>query len=178
MRDETTFDLDEMERMERWQYYTSSYIRTEPTEGIPRHRLHKTILTRNRASADIDFEEGGVLPKPLAYQEDLTLRICVNTYKMIYKPHGSEYFIYTDKPLGTNPETTVSVARERLQKFEDARSQRFKEKFEKNNAWMKNLSHDEVSKINMDFKKWTEEGIIPGTEAPATNGASDDVDMA
>ncbi|EHL02139.1 putative Paired amphipathic helix protein pst1 [Glarea lozoyensis 74030] len=164
MRDDTTFDLDDMERMEKWQYYTSSYIRTEPTEGIPRSRLHKTILTRNRASADAHFEEGGVLPKPLAYQEDLTLRICVNTYKMMYKAGGSEYFIYTDKPLSIDPETKVSAARERLQKFEEARSQRFKEKFEKNNAWMKNLSHDEVSKVNMDFKKWTENGIVPGTE--------------
>jgi paired amphipathic helix protein Sin3a len=177
MRDDTTFDLNNMERMESWQYYTSSYIRTEPTEGIPRQRLHKTVLTRNRASADANFEEGGVLPKPLAYKEDLTLRICVNTYKMMYKEFGSEYFIYTDKPLGTDPKTNVSAARERLQKFEDSRSQRFKEKFEKNNAWMKNLSHDEVSKINMDFKKWTDNGVITSTEESVPNG-KDDVTMA
>jgi paired amphipathic helix protein Sin3a len=168
-----------MERMERWQYYTSSYVRIEPTEGIPRNLLHKTILTRNLPPADADVEDSGILPKPLAYNEDLTLRICVNTYKMLYKPHNgtssSEYFIYTDKSLGSDPKTGSSAARERLQKFEDARTQRFKEKFEMNNAWMKGLNHDQVSKISVDFKKWTDEGIVPGTETPNTNGA--DVEM-
>jgi paired amphipathic helix protein Sin3a len=177
MRDDTTFEMSTMERMNAWQYYTSSYIRTEPTEGVPRRYMHKTILTRNRAATDANFEEAGVLPKPLAYHEDLTLRICVNTYKMMYKEEGNEYFIYTDQPLGTNPETTVSFARERLQKFEESRSQRFKEKFEKNNAWMKNLSHDEVSKINMNFKKWTDDGVIPSTEESVPN-VNDDVTMA
>ena len=176
MRDETTFDLDDMERMERWQYYTSSYVRVELTEGIPRNHLHKTILTRNLPSADAEIDETGVLPKPLAYDEDLSLRICVNTYKMLYKYPGSEYFIYTDKTLTTDPTTNTSAARERLRKYEDARTQRFKEKFEMNNAWMKNLNHDEVSKITMDFKKWTDEGIVPGTEP--SNTGTDDVEMA
>jgi paired amphipathic helix protein Sin3a len=177
MRDETTFDLDDMERMERWQYYTSSYVRIEPTEGIPRNLLHKTVLTRNLPSPDADIEEIGVLPKPLVFDEDLTLRICVNTYKMLYKYPGSEFFIYTDKTLGNDPKTKTSAARERLQKFEDARKQRFKEKFEMNNAWMKGLNHDQVSKITRDFKKWTEEGILPGQDAPSASGIGD-VEMA
>ncbi|KAG9232420.1 putative paired amphipathic helix protein pst1 [Amylocarpus encephaloides] len=164
--DETTFDLDDMERMERWQYYASSYVRIEPTEGIPRNLLHKPLLTRNLPSADAEIEDAGVLPKPLAFEEDLTLRICANTYKMMYKFPGSEYFIYTDKMMGIDSKTGQSAARERLRKCEDARTQRFKEKFEMNNAWMKNLNHDEVSKITMDFKKWIDEGILPNGDTP------------
>jgi paired amphipathic helix protein Sin3a len=68
-RDETTFDLDDMERKERWQYYTSSYIRLEPTEGIDRSRLHKTVLTRNLPSGEIDTEEAATLPKPLLFSD-------------------------------------------------------------------------------------------------------------
>jgi paired amphipathic helix protein Sin3a len=158
-----------MERMTRWQYYVSSYIRIEPTEGVKRGKMHKSVLTRNVPSPDTDAEE----PKPIEYKEDLTLQICANSYKIIYKKGGSEYFIYTDKSLGLNPETGVSAAKERLQKFQDARKQRFKEKFEMNNAWMKDLNHDQVSKITMDFKKWTDEGVLPGTEAPVASGSGD-----
>ncbi|KAF4635150.1 hypothetical protein G7Y89_g2941 [Cudoniella acicularis] len=175
-RDETTFDLDDMARMERWQYYTSSYIRIEPTEGIQRVHMRKSVLARNMPSPDADVDDGANQPKPIVYEEDLVLRICVNSYKMIYKYPGSEFFIYTDKPLTYDPKTKTSAARERLQKFEDARKQRFKEKFEMNNAWMKGLNHDQVSKITMDFKKWTDEGVLPGGGVPATPGA-DDVEM-
>lgn len=162
-----------MERMQRWQYYIASYVCIEPTEGVPRNRLHKTVLTRNLPSTDTDDASHQL--KALVYKEDLTLRICVNTYKMMYKHPGSEFFIYTDKSLGDDPKTKASAARERLQKYEDARKQRFKEKFEMNNAWMKGLNHDEVSKVTMDFKKWTDEGVIPGPAAHATSG---DVEMS
>lgn len=149
-----------MDRMELWQYYTSSYVRVEPTEGINRNAITKVLLNRN-LDKDIDVEGMIVQPKALAFNEELPLRICVNTYKMLYQYPGSEYFIYTDNSLSTDPKTKVSTARERLHKVEAIRTQRFKEKFEMNTPWMKNLDHDEVSKITMEFKKWTEEGIPP-----------------
>ncbi|TVY44918.1 Paired amphipathic helix protein [Lachnellula subtilissima] len=168
-RDETTFDLDDMERMARWQYYVSSYIRIEPTEGVNRGKMRKSLLTRNVPSPDTDAEE----PKPLVFNENLTLQVCANSLKIIYKEGGTEFFIYTDKSLTRDSETGVSAARERLKKFEDVRTQKFKEKFEMNNAWMKGLDHDEVSKVSMEFKKWTDEGVLPGTEAPVASGAGD-----
>ena len=95
------------------------------------------------------------------------------SYKIIYKEPGSEFFIYTDKPLTYDPKTKTSAARERLQKFEDARRDRFKEKFEMNNRWMKGLNHDQVSKVTQDFKKWVDEGVVPGTETAAAAPAPD-----
>ncbi|KAM3069342.1 Transcriptional regulatory protein sin3 [Clarireedia jacksonii] len=172
-RDETTFDLDIMERRERWQYYTSSYVRIEPTEGVPRRLLRKSLLTRNLPSGDTDSEDGSNQRKPLVWNEDLTLRICVNSFKIIYKEPGSEYFIYTDKTLGggENGET-----RQRLKKVEESRNQRFHEKFGMNNRWMKGLNHDEVSKINQDFQKWVTDGVLP---TGASSAAIDhEVDMA
>ncbi|PMD20809.1 transcriptional regulatory protein-like protein SIN3 [Hyaloscypha hepaticicola] len=174
-RDETTFDLDDMEQKERWQYYISSYIRIEPTEGVPRSRLHKSVLTRNLPSTDAESEDSNAQPKPILFNEDLTLRVCVNTYKIVYKHPGSEYFIYTNKPLTYDPKTKESTARERLRKFETIRNERAKEKFEMNNRWMRGLDRDAVAKVNSDFKKWMDEGIVPGSEAPATVPA--DVEM-
>jgi paired amphipathic helix protein Sin3a len=131
--------------------------------------MRKSLLTRNVPPPDTDAEE----PKPLVFDEDLTLQVCANTLKIIYKQGGSEFFIYTDKSLTRDPETGVSTARERLKKYEDVRTQKFKEKFEMNNAWMKGLDHDEVSKVTMEFKKRTDEGILPGTEAPVASGSGD-----
>uniref|UniRef100_A0A8H7TVK4 Sin3 C-terminal domain-containing protein n=1 Tax=Bionectria ochroleuca TaxID=29856 RepID=A0A8H7TVK4_BIOOC len=48
-RDETTFYTDDMQLRERWQYYISSFIRIEPTEGIPRSRLQRVVLARKPA---------------------------------------------------------------------------------------------------------------------------------
>ncbi len=162
VRDETTFDLDEMERKERWQYYISSYLRIEPTEGVPRNRLHKTVLTRNIPISDAELDSS-TRRRPLDWYENLTLRVCVNTYKIIYRDPGSEFCIFTDKPLGTKPGSREHYAHERLSKVEAIRTQRFKEKFELNNAWMKGLDRDEVANVNSHFKKWMEEGVVPGS---------------
>ena len=151
-----------MQRKERWQYYTSSYVRIEPTEGVPRRLLRKSLLTRNLPSGDTDSEDGSNQRKPLVWGEDLTLRICVNSYKIIYKEPGVEYFIYADKALGGGEE---GETRQRLKKVEESRNQRFHEKFGMNNRWMKEKSHEEVSRINQEFRKWVNEGVLPSTQA-------------
>ncbi len=153
--------MDDMERKERWQYYNSSYIRQEPTEGVPRGNLQRALLFRNLAGVDGDFDESN--PKrPLIYKEELNLRVDVNTYKIIYREPGEEWFFYSGNPLTFDPKTKESAARERLRKFENVRTERFKEKFEMNNAWMKGRDRDEVAKVNDDFKKWIENGNVPG----------------
>lgn len=184
-----------MQRKERWQYYTSSYVRIEPTEGVPRRLLRKSLLTRNLPSGDTDSEDGSNQRKPLVWSEELVLRICVNSYKIIYRQPGTEYFIYADKGLGggENGET-----RQRLKKVEESRNQRFHEKFGMNNRWMKEKSHEEVSRINQEFRKWVNEGVLPfstqaagvsisiasgaasgpAAAATATAGVDNDVEMA
>lgn len=188
-----------MERKERWQYYISSYLRIEPTEGVPRNRLHKTVLTRNIPADSIEFE-GALRRRPLEWCENLTLRVCVNTYKIIFRDPGYEFQIFTDKSLGMVPGTETSLVSERLGKVEAIRTQRFKEKFEMNNAWMKGLDHDEVAnvslhifwgmwesllmiwKANNEFKKWMDDGTIPEIyrldSSPAPVATGDDTEMA
>ncbi|CZT47049.1 related to transcription regulatory protein [Rhynchosporium secalis] len=164
-KEETTFEMDDMERKERWQYYNSSYVRVDATEGVPRGSLQKSLLKRNRRP-DGDFDES-ISKRPLIHHEELNLRIEVNTYKIIYREPGTEYFFYSGNPMTYDPITDESSTRERLRKFENVRTDRFKEKFEMNNAWMKGLDRDEVAKINNDFRNW-----IDGSSEEA--GAEDD----
>lgn len=198
-REDATFDLNDLNRVDRWNYYTSSYVRIEPTEGIPRGKMHKSVLRRNVRTTEEAESEDNAHRKPLVYSEDLTLRICVNSFKIVYAYPGSEYFIYTDKPMTgsevpiihsdatdeqgnsensegemTEKIPAVSAARERLRKAENMRSEKFRDKFVRNNNWMKNISREQVEKVNNDFKKWMDEGVLPGN----SDAASGDVEMA
>ncbi|KAI0151559.1 hypothetical protein GGR57DRAFT_470702 [Xylariaceae sp. FL1272] len=154
-KDETTFYMDEMELRERWQYYISSYVRVEPTEGISRTRLQKTVLTRNLPSNDADSDDGNP-PKPLKFNEDLILRICLNSNKIVWEKDTSEYFIYH-----LDSEEGEEKRKERGQAMTEHRNQLFREKMVMNNAWMRGLSQDEVQKVNEQFQKWMHEGAIP-----------------
>ena len=154
-----------MERKERWQYYTSSYVRIEPTEGVNRGLLHKSVLTRNLPSGDIDSEDSPAQRKPLIWSEDLTLRICVNSSRIIFKEPGSEYFIYTDKPLTWDNEKDMASARVRLEKAEESRNERFKQKFVSMSPWMKGLPLDDVQRKSAETRKWIDDGIVPGSAA-------------
>ncbi len=163
--------MDELERRDRWQYYISSYMRVEPTEGVPRSRLQKSVLTRSLPSAsDVDSESGDTR-KPLVYSEGLVLRICLNSYKIKYENGTSEFFIYN-----TNPETDKEKAKHQdlLLRRQERRKQLFREKMVMNLPWMKDLSREEVQKKTDDWKKWIDEGIL--STAIAVQG--DDMDTA
>lgn len=146
-----------MQLKERWQYYISSFIRVEPTEGIPRSRLQKVVLTRNLPSGDNESDDGAI-PKPLSYEENLTISICLKSSKMIWEPDTSEYFVYDQSPKNKEQ-------RERRDKVNRAisnmREHKLKEKFVHNPVWAKGMSSEEVQEHNSSFRKWMDEGIAP-----------------
>ncbi|EJT80972.1 hypothetical protein GGTG_00962 [Gaeumannomyces tritici R3-111a-1] len=169
-KDDTTFHVDEMEPAERWKYYISSYMRVESTEGVPRSRLQKSLLTRNLPSNDADSDDGQ-MPKPIAFHEGLTLRICLNSSKIVYEKNTSEYFVYNTMP---SAEDERAKRQERAAFDAERRAQLFREKMIMNNAWMKDMSQDEVQGINEDFQKWAKDGALPS----GANGGEADVPMA
>jgi paired amphipathic helix protein Sin3a len=155
-----------MQLRERWQYYISSFIRVEPTEGIPRSRLRRVVLTRNMPAGDADSDDGSI-PKPLSYEENLTISICLKSSKMVWEPGTSEYFIYDQSPK-------TKEQRERREKFTKALSN-FREveltkKFVHNPVWARDMSPEEVQEQNSNFRKWMDEGIAPPN-------VTEDVDM-
>ncbi|CAH0048285.1 unnamed protein product [Clonostachys solani] len=156
-RDETTFYTDDMQLRERWQYYISSFIRIEPTEGVPRSRLQRVVLARNLPSGDADSDDGAS-PKRLSYEENLTISICLRTSKMIWGPGTSEYFVYDQSPK-------TKEQRERREKFTRAlsnhRELELTKKFVHNPAWAKDLSPEEVQEQNSNFRKWMDDGTPP-----------------
>jgi paired amphipathic helix protein Sin3a len=156
--------MDELELRERWQYYISSYIRVEPTEGVPRSKIRKPILPRNLASSDVDSDDGNPR-KPHFYEEKLVTKVCLNTNKLGFEKGGTEWYVYTTDP-DTQEEKTAAEERRAL--ISEWRSQKLKERFVMNNGWlengwMKNLSQDEVQKANENFQKWIKDGAAPSS---------------
>lgn len=154
-----------MQLRERWQYYISSFIRVEPTEGIPKSRLQKVLLTRNLPSGDADSDDG-TIPKTLSYEENLTISICLKSSKMIWEPETSEYFVYDHSPK-------TQEQRERREKFTKALTNMRESALTKlvhNPPWARDMSPEEVQEQNSNFRKWMDEGIVPPN-------ATADVDM-
>lgn len=147
--------MDEMQVRDRWQYYLSSFIRVEPTEGIPRSRMAKVVLARNLPNADNDETE---IPKPVAFEEALVISICVNTSKMVWTPNTTEYFVY-DK----TPKDAEKRQRQRLvsRAWTQKRETRLNERMVLNNVWMKDKSQEDVQNVNESFHKWVHEGVLP-----------------
>ncbi|KAM0485171.1 hypothetical protein ACHAPX_001152 [Trichoderma viride] len=165
-RDETTFYMDEMQLRERWQYYISSFIRVEPTEGVARSKMKKVVLTRNLPSGESDNDEDGI-PKPVSYKESLTVSICLKSSKMIWAPGTSEYFVYDQAPRSKEQREH----REKLTKATSSfRERKLLEKMVHNPVWAKDMSPEEVQEINGNFRRWMDEGVPPA-------GSNEDVDM-
>lgn len=197
--------MDEMELRERWQYYISSYMRVDPTEGVSRSRLRKTVLARNLPSSETDSDDGST-PKPLKFDESLVLRICLNTNKIVWEKNTSEFFIYwspessssgagsgTDASGGasgdaaqeegatgatTSGQDSKVKTEEHAANVSEHRSQRFREKMVMNNAWMRGISQDEVLAVNEKFQKWVRDGEIPTSNlrGGAASGGEMDID--
>ena len=156
-KDETTFYTDEMERKEQWQYYISSYMRIEHTEGVIRSRLQKVLLERNLPSGANDSSDDGYKPKPLFVHEGLILRICLLSYKIVYEKDTSDYFVYNTAHFDSADERKFHEDKQVFMK--EVREERFKEKMVMNSPWMKNMSQEEVQKMNEDYQKWANQGV-------------------
>ena len=158
-----------MKLQERWQYYISSYLRTEPTEGIDREKLSKVVLNRNIPSNETDSEDGNV-PKAVSFDENLVVNICLRSSKMVWDAGSSESFLSNAGPV-TKQEREE---REKTRELASAhRAYKLREKFVMNNSWMKDLSQEEVEKRKADYQKWADEGTVDGDEA-----AKKDVEMS
>lgn len=153
--------MDEMKAKDRWQYYISSFIQVEPTEGVPRHKLQKTVLARNLPSSDEKFEDSHI-PKPISFDEDLSISICLNSSKMVWKAGTSEYFVYDNVPKDKEGQERHL---ERLKNASNKRDTKLREKFVFNSPWMKGMSQSDVQKSNEGWSKWLKDGIAPASDA-------------
>lgn len=168
-KDETTFYMDEMRQKERWQYYISSYMSVEPTEGVPRTRLQKTVLARNLPSTDEKAEEGNI-PKAVSFTEGLVHKVCLNSLKIIYKEGTGECFVYDQTPPDAEERDKQAA---KMRAISKKREDKMREKLVLNSSWMKNMSQPDVERYKDGWVKWINEGIPPARSDGAATGTTE-----
>lgn len=164
--------MDEMERIQQWQYYISSYTRIEHTEGIVRSRLQKPLLERNLPPDVKESSDDSEAHKPIHAQEGLVVRICLNSYKMVFEKDTSDCFLYNRESFDSQEDRKFHEEKQVFQT--ELRNDHLKDKLITNNLWMRGLSHEEVQKMKDDYQRFTEgELSSPGEERQGEKEAGD-----
>lgn len=166
-KDDATFDEETMSAEARWSYYVASFIKVEPTEGVPiAGRLSMPFLKRNLPE-DVEESEGRERSVPYLYENNLELRICVNSYKILWTPRSGDWFVHSEKQRASGSDGPVD-----LDRVSEQRRSRFREKLILNNKWMREVGQEEVDRLNEKFQSWIKNG--PDSTSNATEPHTDE----
>ena len=181
--EDATLQNDELSQEARWSYYVSTYTMRDPTEGVPFSQMRLPFLKRSLPAKLDQEDEYNRYYRPLVHQDGLIIRICANSYHLLYEPGSSEW---SWRPTGPSEEDAEEAAKDEAA-VKERRRDRFMEKFVNNPVWAHGLSKDQVDESNQRFRSWingtTESdggpgpgpgpgpSPGPGTEAEAGTGA-------
>lgn len=154
----------------------------DPTEGVPFSQMRMPFLKRNLPSRIDQEDEYNRYYRPLEHQDGLIIRICANSYHLLYEPGSCEW---SWRPTGPSEESAEEAAKEDAA-VKERRKDRFTEKFVNNPVWAHGLSKDEVDESNQRFRSWIrgsetepsgpDAGAGEDTEAKADSGPGADAD--
>jgi len=145
-KSDATFDTETMSTEAKWSYYVASFVTRDPTEGVP---LSWPFLKRN-LPPQLDEAEYNRVFTPQWSAENLTVRICLGSYRVLFDPGTEDWWVHGDRVRAKGREG-VEVAREE-------RKGAFEEKFVMNNGWMRGLSKDEVDRKKEEYRRWIRDG--------------------
>lgn len=147
--EDATFDSDSMTDEARWQYYTASYTMTDATEGVDQTRVRPSYLRRNIIPQNANIEAAyNEVYGNLAYFDEQTAFISPDTYKLfLHHDFGFERLEIHDGTSGKQFE---------VGKMEE--NERFREKFVRNTAWMKDQRAEDVEQRKAAWERGLKEG--------------------
>lgn len=174
--EDSTFENEELSQEARWSYYVSAYTMRDPTEGVPFSQMRMPFLKRNLPTKLEQEEEYNRYYRRLVHHDGLIIRICANSYHILYEPGSYDWWW---RPTASNQEEAEEYVKE-LTTVKERRHDRFREKFINNPGWAHGLSKDEVDESNQKFRAWVKdpnaaevdveaEAAIGETKAPAAS---------
>lgn len=86
------------------------------------------------------------------------MRICLNSYKMVFEKGTSDCVIYHTSQHLSEEEAQEEAEKAKFRR--EIKAERMKEKMVVNNTWMKDTAHDEVQKIKDVYLRWKEGEIL------------------
>lgn len=123
--EDSTLENDELNQEARWSYYVSAYAMRDPTEGVPFSRMRMPFLKRNLPPKLEQDEEYDRFYRPLVYHDGLVIRICANSYHILYEPNSNDWWW---RPTNPGEESGEDKVRDETA-VKERRRNRFIEKF-------------------------------------------------
>lgn len=170
--EDATLQNEELSQEARWSYYVSAYTMRDPTEGVPFSQMRMPFLKRNLPTRLDQEDEYNRYYRPLEHQDGLIIRICANSYHLLYEPGSCEW---SWRPTGPTEETAEEAAKEDAA-VKERRKDRFVEKFINNPVWAHGLSKDEVDESNQRFRSWIRGSEPEPSVSEAGEGAGEGED--
>lgn len=165
--EDSTFENEELSQEARWSYYVSAYTMRDPTEGVPFSQMRMPFLKNSLPVKLEQDEEYNRYYRRLVHQDGLVIRICANSYHILYEPGSYDWWW---RPTASSQEESDENVKE-LTAVRERRQDRFREMFVNNPAWARGLSKDEVDASNKKFRTWINGGPSPEEEEKAEAGA-------
>lgn len=166
--EDSTFENEELSPEARWSYYVSAYTMRDPTEGVPFSQMRMPFLKRNLPSKLEQDEEYNRFYRRLVHHDGLVIRICANSYHILYEPGSYDWWW---RPTASSQEDAEENAKE-LTAIKERRHDRFREKFINNPDWARGLSKDEVDASNQKFRAWVKDPSSPDVADTTTAAAA------
>lgn len=155
--EDSTFENEELSQEARWSYYVSAYTMRDPTEGVPFSQMRMPFLKRNLPAKLEHDEEYNRYYRRLVHHDGLIIRICANSYHILYEPGSYDWWW---RPTAASQEESEENVKE-LAAVKERRHDRFREKFINNPGWAHGLSKDEVDASNQKFRAWVKDPNAP-----------------
>ena len=127
---------------EKWNYYLTSYLMTNPTEGVPVDRVQLPFMHRNITEDNEAEDLFG------AIEQGLTARVCDSTYKLFFEANSEDFF---SRKVGATAEESTKTAL-------DQQKARFHDFLNGPQGWKSELTEDEVAAAEDKFKTWVSDG--------------------
>lgn len=151
-KDDPTFSADALDANKQWAYYISSFGMREATEGIPAARIRLPYLRRNLPSNQLSEEELNKAFLPAWSEEGLIARINPENYRIVFIDRWT-----ADRWLH-RPQVQVRGLK-KMSEGTKERKKKMRDKFDRNSAWMKDMSQSEVDGLLEDFQTALKEGF-------------------
>jgi paired amphipathic helix protein Sin3a len=168
--EDSTLENEELSQEARWSYYVSAYTMRDPTEGVPFSQMRMPFLKRNLPSNMEQDEEYNVYYRRLVSHDGLVIRICANSYHILYEPGSYDWWWRSTVPV---PEEAEERAKEETA-VKERRHDRFREKFINNPGWAHGLSKDEVDESNQRFRSWVKGVVEPEPHTKSADASNDE----
>ncbi|EER28429.1 Paired amphipathic helix repeat family protein [Coccidioides posadasii C735 delta SOWgp] len=168
--EDSTLESDDLTPEARWSYYVSAYSMRDPTEGVIFSDMRIPFLKRNLPPKLDSDEEYNQFYKPLISHEGLVIRVCANSYHILYEPGTEEWWCRL-----TQSNDAEQEASQKLAAVKEKRRNRFEEKFVNNSRWTDGLSKVEVDEFNQRFRSWikAQDQDAPNVEKSQTRTSDD-----